>query len=303
MRVFLTGATGLIGRRLVPGLLSAGHTVICVTRDPVAAREVLAGDVEIIGADPCLPGVWQDRAGICDAVVNLAGASVADGRWTRRRKQLIRRSRLGTTANLVDALARVGHPVTLISGSAVGYYGNTRDRAVGESAQPGDDFLARLAVEWEHSALRAESESVRVLTLRSGIVLAAEGGALGRMVPIFRAGLGGALGSGRQFMPWIHIEDLVGIIMFALDNPGLTGPVNAAVPAPCRQKEFARALGRSLGKPAVLWTPGFVLRFLWGEKAGMVLAGQRVVPNVLKAAGFPFKFLELEAALADLLGP
>ncbi len=301
MRVFLTGATGLIGRQLVPSLLSSGHTVLCVSRDPTRARELLPRAVEIIGADPGLPGVWQDRAGICDVVINLAGTNVAAGRWTHRRRNRIRRSRLGTTANLVEALVHVDQPVTFISASAAGYYGNTGDRAVGEGAQPGGDFLARLAVEWEHSALRAESENVRVIPLRIGMVLSPQGGALAKMLPLFRLGMGGPLGWGRQFLPWVHIADLVQIIQFVLAQPQLVGPVNASVPSPCRQREFARALGRVLGKPAFLPTPGLALRLVMGQMADLVLLGQRIVPNVLKAAGYPFLFPELDAALEDLL--
>ncbi len=301
MRVFVTGATGLVGSRLVPQLLAAGHGVLCVSRDPARARQILPAGVELIGADPGLPGVWQDRAAICDAVINLAGAPVAAGRWTSGRKQLIRRSRLGVTSHLAGTLVRSDHPVTFISASAVGYYGDTGETAVGERAQPGNDFLARLAVEWEHTALQAESESVRVVLLRIGAVLAPGGGILGRMLPMFRAGLGGPLGAGNQYLPWIHIDDLVGIIMFLLGQAEVAGPVNAAVPAPCRQRDFARTLGKVVGKRAWLPAPGWALRLLLGEMAGMVLAGQRVVPNVLKAAGYPFRFPELEPALNDLL--
>ncbi len=302
MRVFITGATGLVGRRLVPRLLAAGHTVLCVTRDPTRAKEILPAEAELIGADPGLPGVWQDRAAICDAVVNLAGAPVAAGRWTHTRKQAIRRSRLGVTSHLARTLIRSEHPVIFVSASAAGYYGDTGDNAVGERAQPGNDFLARLAVEWEHTALQAEAEAVQVVLLRIGAVLAAEGGVLGRMLPLFRAGLGGPLGTGRQYLPWIHIEDVVGVILFILEGSAVAGPVNAAVPAPCSQREFARTLGRVLGKPARLSAPAWVLRMLLGEMAGMVLTGQRVVPNALKAAGYSFAFTELEPALRDLLG-
>ncbi len=301
MRVFVTGATGLVGRRLVPRLLAAGHTVLCVSRDPTRARTLLPAEAELIGADPGLPGVWQDRAAICDAVVNLAGSPVAAGRWTRARKQAIRRSRLGVTSHLARTLVRSEHPVIFISASAAGYYGDTGETAVGERAQPGNDFLARLAVEWEHTALQAEAEAVRIVLLRMGAVLAPEGGVLGRMLPLFRAGLGGPWGTGRQYLPWIHIEDLVGVILFVLEGSAVVGPVNVAVPAPCSQREFARTLGRVLGRPARLPSPGWVLRLLLGEMADLMLTGQRVVPNALKAAGYSFAFPDLEPALRDLL--
>jgi len=302
MRVFMTGGTGLVGRRLVDALLERDHVVLCVSRVATRARAVLPPDVEIIGADCGLPGVWQQRARICDAVVNLAGEPVAGGRWTNARKQAIRRSRLGVTSLLAQALVQAEHPVTFISASAVGYYGSTGETAVGEGAQPGSDFLARLAVEWEHTALQAEAEAVRIVRLRIGLVLDPAGGALARMLPAFRAGLGGPLGSGRQFVPWIHRDDLVAAILFVLDHGKIEGPVNAAVPEPCRQKEFALALGSAVGKPARLPAPGWVLRLMLGEMAGMVLAGQRAVPRALRAAGFNFAHPDLEPALADLLG-
>ncbi|MFH2052778.1 MAG: TIGR01777 family oxidoreductase [bacterium] len=302
MRVFLTGGTGLIGRQLIPLLMQRGATVLCLSRDPASARAVLPAGVEIVGGDPNLPGVWQDRAALCDAVVNLAGESVGSGRWTSGRRMRLRRSRLATTAHVAEAVAQASQPVVLVNASAVGYYGDARDRALGEDAQPGQDFLARLAVEWEHSALQAERDGVRVALLRIGVVLAPDGGALDRMIPLFRLGLGGPLGSGRQYFPWIHIRDLVEAILFIIDEPRIEGPVNAVVPSPPRQKEFARALGRALGKPAVLPAPAIALRLLLGRQADLLLFGQRALPNVLKTHGFRFRFPELEAALADVLG-
>lgn len=302
MRVFLTGGTGLIGRRLVPCLLAAGHEVECLSRDPQRARTILSAPVEFVGGEPTLPGVWQDRAAACDAVVNLAGESVA-GRWSRARKSLMRRSRLGTTARVVEALANARPGTTLVNASATGYYGDGGERALGEDSEPGRDFLARLALEWEHSALQAESEAVRVVLIRLGVVLDPSGGALPRMLRPFRLGLGGPLGSGRQYFPWIHSGDLVQAILFVLQDPALSGPVNAVVPDPPTQRQFARALGRAVGRQAVLPVPAWGLRILLGEQAEMVLASQRAVPNVLKARGFKFGFPDLDTALADLLGP
>ena len=301
MRVFLTGGTGLIGRRLVPCLISAGHQVVCLSRDPHRARLNLPGPVEFVGGEPTLPGVWQDQAAACDAVVNLAGESVA-GRWSPARKSLMRRSRLGTTARVVEALASARAGTTLINASAVGYYGDAGERALGEDSEPGRGYLAKLALEWEHSALQAESETVRVVLVRIGVVLDPAGGALPRMLRPFRWGLGGPLGSGRQYFPWIHSEDLVRAILFILEDPGLSGPVNAVVPDPPTQRQFARALGRAVGRQAVLPVPAWGLRWLLGEQAEMILAGQRAVPNVLKARGFKFGFPDLDLALADLLG-
>ncbi|MCP4572278.1 MAG: TIGR01777 family protein [bacterium] len=303
MRVFLTGATGLVGRHLAARLVELGREVVCVSRDPGAARAVLPEGVEIVGADPVLPGSWQDRLAGCDAVVNLAGESVAEGRWSRAKKRRLRRSRLRTTEHVARAMAGADRPMTLINASATGYYGDAGDRALAEDAQPGQDFLARLAVEWEHTALEAEREGVRIVLLRIGVVLAREGGALPALLKPFRSGFGGSLGNGRQYFPWIHIEDLVRVILFALDRDDLAGPVNAVVPAPPTQGEFARALAAAVDKPARWPAPGFVLRLLLGEKAAMLLASQRAVPAALRALEFKFSYQELDAALADLIEP
>lgn len=300
VRVFVTGGTGLVGRSLVAALLQRQDEVLCVTRDPGRARQTMPTQVELIGADPALPGVWQDRLLSCDAVVNLAGEPVAGGRWTKRRKNRIRRSRLAVTENVARALATSEHPVALVSASAVGYYGDRGADALSEGHEPGHDFLARLAVEWEHAAVNAAADNVRLVLLRIGVVLAKEGGVLARLVPIFRWGLGGPLGSGRQFFPWIHGQDLLRIILFALDNDEVSGPLNAVAPDPPSQKEFAAALGAALGKPAWLPTPTPALRLVLGEQANMVMASQRAVPNALKTMGFRFKFGELREALADL---
>jgi uncharacterized protein (TIGR01777 family) len=301
MRILVTGGTGLVGRNLIPLLLERGDEVLCLSRDPGRAREVLPGQVTILGGDPGLPGDWQDRLATCDGVVNLAGASVAEGRWTSGRKQKLRRSRLGATDNVAQALAGVEKPVVLVSASAVGYYGDRGDEALDERSEPGQDFLAHLALEWEHTARNAESEMVRVVLMRIGIVLAPEGGALEKMIPPFKLGLGGPLGSGRQYFPWIHIRDLVRAIMFALLEPELSGPVNAVVPDPPTQGEFARKLGRQLGKSSFLPAPTLALKLLLGEKSDLLLASQRAVPNALKASGFRFEFGDLDKALADLL--
>lgn len=301
MRVFFTGGTGLVGQVVIPLLRNRGDEVLCLTRDPAGAREVLPAEVEFLGGDPTMPGDWQDRLATCDGVVNLAGASVADGLWTGKKKQRIRRSRLATTQNIVTALAGSNEPVALVSASAVGYYGDRGQEALAETSEPGRGFLARLAMEWEHAASMADSDNVRVVCIRIGVVLSAQGGALARMLPAFRLGLGGPLAGGNQYFPWVHIQDLARIIMFALDQEHIQGPVNAAVPDPPRQKEFASGLGQAVGKPAFMPLPRFVLQGLMGEMADVLLASQRVVPNVLKAAGFKFSFGELDDALDDLI--
>jgi uncharacterized protein (TIGR01777 family) len=301
MRVFVTGATGLVGRAVSNMLLDRGDEVLCVSRDPARAREVLPAGVEILGGDPTLPGVWQDRLATCTAVVNLAGSPVMDGWWTRSQKHRIKRSRLATTENIVTALATCDSPAVLASASAVGYYGNRGEAALSESSEPGNGFLARLALEWEHTALKAEHDQVRVAVIRIGVVLSTEGGALAKMLPAFRLGLGGPLAGGRQFFPWVHIRDLARLFLFVLDQEQIRGPVNASVPDPSRQKEFAAALGHAVGKPAFMPVPRFVLGCMMGEMADVLLDSQRVVPNVLKATGFRFEYGELEKALGDLI--
>lgn len=301
MRVFVTGGTGLVGQEVIPLLLDRGDEVLCLTRNPVRAREALPAAAEILGGDPTLPGDWQDRLATCDGVVNLAGSSVADGWWTGRKKQRIKRSRLATTEHVVAALADSDGPAVLVSASAVGYYGDRGETALNESSGPGNGFLAKLALEWEHTAGKAERDDVRVAMIRIGVVLSAQGGALAKMLPAFRLGLGGPLAGGKQYFPWIHIRDLARLIMFILDNPDIHGPVNAVVPDPPRQKEFAAALGSSLGKPAFMPLPRFVLGYALGEMSDVLLDSQRVVPNVLKAAGFKFDYGELDIALGDLI--
>ena len=302
MRLFITGGTGLLGRPLIMRLLERGDEVICVSRDPGRARGLLGPQVEVVGADPTLPGSWQDRLAGCDAVVNLAGDPVVRGRWTTAKKQRLRRSRLATTGNVARAVVGSDTVRVLVSASAVGYYGDSGEVALGEDAEPGQDFLARLAVEWEHTAGMAVHEGLRVVLARIGVVLVAEGGALSLMLKPFRMGLGGPLGNGRQYFPWVHRDDLVSALLFMVDNDQMDGPANVAVPDPPRQKDFARALGRACGKSAILPVPGFALKLMLGEKGEMLLAGQRAVPRSLRARGFKFAHTELDTVLADLVG-
>jgi uncharacterized protein (TIGR01777 family) len=302
VKVFLTGGTGLVGRHLALALIQRTDHVVCVTRNETRARSLLPVGAEFIQGDPTQPGPWQEAISGCDAVVNLAGESVAKGFWSEARKRAIRRSRLATTRNVAEAMARAGAAGVLVSASATGYYGDGGSVALDESAQPGSGFLARLAREWEGTALVAESGPTRVVLLRIGVVLARDGGALPRLAIPFKLGLGGPLGSGKQYFPWIHIRDLVRIILFALDTGNLTGPVNAVVPDPPPQRTFARALGSVLHRPSLLPVPAFLLRMALGEKADMILASQRVIPRALRARGFQFECDDLQQALTDLLG-
>jgi uncharacterized protein (TIGR01777 family) len=301
LRVFIAGGTGLVGRHLIKQLVARGDEVVCLTRNPDLVAESLPSSVHIIGGNPVIPGDWQAEIRDCDAVVNLAGQSVADGFWTGKTKRGIRRSRLSTTFNIVQALEERVKPAVLVNASATGFYGDRGEEALREDSEAGHGFLARLACEWEHTAQQAESDQVRVVVVRIGVVLAREGGALPKMAGPFKLGLGGPLGSGRQYFPWIHISDLVRVILFALDQEDISGPVNACVPDPPTQREFARDLGRALGKRAALPAPAFALKLLLGEKAQILLASQRVVPAVLKAAGFKFRHGDIPGALSDLL--
>jgi len=300
LEIFVTGGTGLVGRYLINKLVERGDKVVCLTRNSDQARRVLPQGVEFIEANPVIPGDWQSRPSQCDAVINLAGEPVFDGFWTKGQKRKIRRSRLSSTFNVIESIEDCDHPLTLINASAAGYYGEGGPKALPENSQPGDGFLARLACEWEHTAMQGESENVRVVMFRIGIVLSNEGGALPKLIKPFNMGFGGHLGNGRQYFPWIHIHDLVESIFFALDNPAISGPVNAAVPTPPTQKEFSKVLSAKLDKSAWFPVPGFALKLFLGERADALLQSQRVLPNVLKANGFRFKYDDLDEALADL---
>jgi uncharacterized protein len=301
MKILMTGGTGLIGRAVIPELLARGDEVIVVSRDGERAARTLPDEVRILSADILEPGPWQESARACDAVINLVGESVGEGLWTGRKKRRLRRSRLRPTGLLAEALRNGDSPSVLVSASATGYYGDGGERALGENAELGHDFLAILCHEWEQSARQVESERCRVVCPRFGVVLAAAGGALGKLLPLYRRGLGGPLGNGRQYLPWIHLNDAVRAIVFALDTPLLKGPMNVTTPHPPRQREFAAALGTALGRPAGLRVPAWVLRTFLGEKAMMLLQGQRAVPNQLKALGFRWSFPDLMQALEDLV--
>lgn len=298
MHVFVSGATGFVGTNLVPRLVAKGHSVVAWVRDTERARAALGPGVELVAAgDTDALVASMDRA---DAVVNLAGEPVAGGRWTAARKARIRSSRVDLTETLVDAMLTAERPPgTFVSASAVGYYGDAGDDPVSEDAEPGTDFLASLCLDWETAAMRAEATS-RVVRLRIGLVLGREGGALGVMEPLFRAGLGGRLGSGEQYMPWIHVDDLVGLVLFAIENPSVRGAVNATAPHPVRNSEFTRAFASALGRPAFLPAPGFALRAALGEASDMLLSGQNAVPGAATRAGYRFSHETLEGALADL---
>lgn len=299
MRVLVSGGTGFIGAALCARLAAAGHDLVVLSRDPLTARRRLPG-AAIAHAWDAMAGPPPEAAldGV-DAVVHMAGISVV-GRWNAARRQRIRDSRVLGTRHLVAALQR-RPPRVLISGSAIGYYGDRGDETLAESAAPGDDFLARVCREWEHEALQAESAGIRVMLLRTGIVLHPAGGALRSMLLPAKLGLGGPLGSGRQWWSWIHLADQLRLIEWALET-SIPGAFNASSPAPVRQADFARTLGAVLRRPAILPTPAFALRLVLGGFSTELLSSKRVVPAATLAAGFDFEFPELGGALRDLLG-
>jgi uncharacterized protein (TIGR01777 family) len=301
MRIVITGATGFVGRRLVERLRGRGHVLSAWVRSPAAAAKTLGPEVALIDASGGLPAMAAAIAE-ADAIINLAGEPVIGRRWTDGQRQVLRDSRVGVTALIVDAIAAAPRPRVLVSASAVGYYGDTGAHEVDEQSPPGSDFLAELCVEWEAAALRAERSQTRVCLVRIGLVLGRDGGALGSMLTPFRLGLGGPMGSGKQYFPWVHLDDLVGLLMAALERDELHGPLLAVAPGIVTNREFGAALGHVLHRPAVLKVPAFALRLALGDSASALLAGQRATPRRTVALGFSFQFPELAPALHDLLG-
>jgi uncharacterized protein (TIGR01777 family) len=293
MRVVIAGGSGLLGTALSARLQRDGHTITVLTRRARAANHVAWNP-----DTPIEP--WTRLVGEADIVVNLAGESIASRRWTAARKEAIRESRLRATralANTIQASPR--RPLVFLSASGVGVYGPRGEEPVTEETPPGSDFLAGLAVAWEREALPAAA-ATRVVLLRTGVVLAREGGALQQMAMPFRFYAGGPIGSGRQGIPWIHIDDWVGMARWAIETPRVAGPLNVTAPAPVSNAEFARTLGRVLGRPAVLPAPAFAVRLALGELSTVVLTGQRVLPVKAQSLGFTFRFPDLEGALREI---
>lgn len=295
MRVLVTGGSGFIGRALTRALTQRGDQVVILSRTPVKV--------------PASNGVMvverlEQVSGKVDAVVNLAGAPIVDKRWSESRKQLLRGSRIDLTRKLAAWMAsREQPPSVLISGSAIGYYGSHQDEVLDETGATESGFPHQLCHAWEQEALAAESGSTRVCLIRTGIVLGPGGGALAKMLPAFRLGLGGPIGKGNQWMSWIHLDDEVGAILYLLDNPSLRGPFNLTAPEPVTNEVFSKALGKALKKPAFFRVPEFVMSLLLGEASELLLEGQRVVPVRLNSAGYEFKYRNLDAALkASLKG-
>lgn len=312
MRLLLLGCSGFVGRGLVPFLLELGHSITLVSRQahpfPAQARDRLTC-LQLDPADPVawpqggLEGPLGEALGQADGVVNLAGEPIADKRWTPAHRELLLQSRLRTTAHLVAAMAAMAKPpAVLINGSAVGFYGSSADLRFTEASPAGSDFLAEICSHWEAAAGQLPP-ACRLVTLRIGIVVGPDGGALGKMLPVFRMGFGGPVGSGRQWMSWIHRHDLCRLIAAALEDPAYSGTYNAVGPTPTTMAGFAAALGRALGRPSLLPVPGPLLQLLLGDGAQVVLEGQQVIPERLLAQGFKFDYGELNAALVAATSP
>ncbi len=295
MHILLTGGTGLIGRQLCRHWLAQGHRLSVWSRHP---EEVAS----LCGAEVLGVARLEEVIGSVDAVVNLAGAPIADRPWTHKRKALLWSSRISLTETLLAWLERREQkPAVLISGSAVGWYGDGGERELTEASGPvQDDFPSQLCIAWEETAQRAEALGIRVVLVRTGLVLAAEGGFLSRLLLPFKLALGGPIGNGRQWMPWVHIKDQIGLIDFLLHKEDASGPYNACAPHPVRNREFAKTLGQVLHRPAFMPMPAFALKVGLGELSGLLLGGQKALPERLLAAGFTFQFTELRAALDDL---
>lgn len=301
MKVFVLGATGFIGRHLVNALLAQGHEITAVTRDARRGRETLGAAVALVEADPKAPGDWQKEVGKAQAVVHLGGEPILKERWTEARKQILLDSRLIPTKLLVEAMAEAeNRPGVFLCGSAIGYYGNRGDQLLTEESAPGADFGAKMCLGWETEANKAGALGVRVVNLRTGFVLG-PGGGLAQMVAPFKFFAGGPMGSGRQYLSWIHIDDHVGLTIFALGNERLRGGLNMTAPAPVTNRDFAKILGQVLARPSWLPVPAFAIKRMFGEGAALLLEGQRVLPKKAQEAGYKWKFSDLAAALTEVL--
>jgi len=298
MQYFITGGTGFVGRHLCRTLLSRGRRVTAVGFRK--SQDALRDDrFRYLSADTREAGPWQDAVSEADAVVNLTGKTIFK-RWSKSYKKLIYDSRILTTRNLVDALPEK-KGLVLISTSAVGYYGSRGDERLSEEASVGDDFLAMLGKDWEKEAYKAKDKGVRVVTARFGIVLGKDGGAMSKMLPAFRSFVGGPLGDGMQWFPWIHMDDLVSALLFLVENDRMQGPVNLCSPNPVQNRDLAKALGNVLNRPSFMPAPTFMIRLVMGELGGALLSSQRAIPQRLLDSRFCFQYPELTAALQQII--
>lgn len=297
MQILLTGGTGLIGRHLCKTLLAQGHQLTVLSRNPASVATKCGPSVKAIAS----LNEWLPTQHF-DAIINLSGEPIADAHWSDRRKQVLLDSRIGITEQLIKRIAAATQkPTVLLSGSAIGFYGNGEDAQLDENSAGGDDFAANLCKSWELSAKQAEQYGVRVCLLRTGLVLAKEGGLLGKLLLPFKLGMGAQLGNGQQWMSWVHIDDYVTMVLALLNNPQLSGPFNLTAPQPFTNKEFTQKLAHTLRRPALFFAPAFFLKLVMGERAALLIEGQRVLPKKLEIAGNVFKYPKLEDALNQLL--
>jgi len=298
MKIFISGGSGFVGTNLSSFLLEKGHSIIAVGTSS-AHKVIQHNKFHYISADTTIKGDWQDALKSVDAVINLAGKSIFK-RWSDNYKNQIYTSRILTTRNLVEAITDQ-KDIIFCSTSAVGYYGDRADEVLKESALPGYDFLATVCMDWEKEAFRAKPKGIRVAAMRFGVVLGKDGGALAKMVPAFKFFAGGPLGSGLQWFPWIHMDDLIASIIFILENPDVKGPVNFCSPNPVRNRDFASALGQVLNRPSVMKAPSFMIRLVMGEMGKSLMSSQRAIPDKLLKHGFKFRYPDINNALYDLV--
>jgi len=299
MKIVIAGGTGFIGKALVSRFRDQGHEIILLSRGEQSKADSV---LRFCPWDARTLGAWAGEFEAADAVINLAGAPIAEKLWTKKQKEIILGSRIQATHAIVQAIAQCERkPKVLINASAIGYYGDVPEGDVTETCPKGSGFLADVCDRWEKEAQGAEKFGVRTVLLRTGMVLGKEGGVLSRMVPLFEFFAGGPLGSGRQWVSWIHREDMVGILFFALENNALSGPMNATAPHPLAMRDFCRALGKILNRPSWLPVPGFVLKLALGEMSEMLLGGQRAIPQKLLGHHYAFRFSDLPEALMDIL--
>ena len=301
MKILITGGTGFVGTQLTSRLIQDGHEVTILTRSIKKSDKVPQG-ISYLQGDPTQKGPWQEAIKNQDAIINLAGASIFS-KWTDEHKKAIRESRVCTTQNIVEGIpSRPERPFTLFSTSAVGYYGFHGDEELVEDSPPGNDFLARIAKEWEGEALKAREKWARVVITRFGIVMGEKGGALSQMIPLFKKYIGGPIGSGKQWFSWVHIKDLAEAFVFLLKHPEISGPVNVCSPNPVRNKDLAKALGRALHRPSFIPAPVFMVKLALGEFGSIILEGQRVIPRKLLDSRFVFQYPDIEKALQSIVG-
>ena len=298
MKFLITGGLGFVGTNLSDYLLDKGHAVIAVGR-AVAQNRIVADNYEYISADTTQPGEWQKALDAVDAVVNLAGKSIFK-RWSKSYKKQIYDSRILTTRNVVDALP-ADKSVVLCNASGAGYYGNRGDDLLKEDQKPGNDFLAALSVDWEAEALKGTAKGIRAALMRFGVILGKGGGALAKMIPAFKSFVGGPIGSGNQWFPWMHLTDLMAAILFVCEHSQVNGPLNFCAPNPARNRELANTLGEVLGRPAIMPAPAFMVRAVLGEFGNVLLDSQRTIPAKLLSHGFEFQYPDIKSAIREVV--